>query len=460
MTQGSLLNSYRSRDARSVLHPNTNAVANEADGSLVLSRGDGVYVYDEDGKQYLESMAGLWCVSLGFSNERLANAAADQMRRLGFAHSFFQRGNEPQVELAERLLAIAPVPMSKVFFTSSGSEANDTAFKLIWYFNNALGRPRKKKIIGRLHAYHGTTVGASSLSGIASNYTDFDLPIDRFLHVGCPHHYRYAEDGESEEAFATRLAAELEALIEAEGPETIAAFFAEPIMGAGGVLLPPATYFEKVQAVLNRHDILFVADEVICGFARTGAMWGSETYGLKPDMITCGKALSAGYQPISALMLNERTFQPVAEHSSKLGMLNHGYTFGGHPVSAAVALETLRIYEEANIIGQVRSISAALRSGIEAFADHPLAGEIASVGALSVIELVKDKATGAPFAPEDGVGPYLLERAREHGLIARAIRNRVAFSPPLTITEPEIEDMYARFSMALDDTVRWLKRAA
>jgi len=460
MTQRPLLNSFRARDAATILHPNSDAIANEAEGPLVLSRGEGVTVYDEDGKAYLESMAGLWCVSLGFGSERLAGAAAAQMRRLGFAHSFFQRSNEPQVELAERLLALAPVPMSKIFFTSSGSEANDTAIKLIWYRNNALGRPEKKKIIGRVHAYHGTTIGAASLSGIAHNHAGFDLPLDRFLHVGCPHHYRYAEPGESEEDFATRLAEQLEALIVTEGPDTVAAFFAEPIMGAGGVLLPPATYFEKVQAVLARHDVLFVADEVICGFGRTGAMWGSETYRLKPDMITCGKALSSGYQPISALMLSEAAYRPIAEQSRKDGMLHHGYTFGGHPVAAAVALETLRIYEEVDIVARVRRIAPAIRRGIDRFAEHPLAGEIASVGALSVIELVEDKATGRPFAPERGVGPYLLNRARAHGLIARAIRNRVAFSPPLMISEAEVDEMYARFERALDDTYRWLEDTA
>ena len=294
MVDGPLLNSYRSRDAAAILHPNTDAVANETDGSLVLSRGDGVYVYDEEGNRYLESTAGVCCVSLGFSNDRLADAAARQMRRLGFAHSFFQRSNEPQVELAEKLLALAPAPMSKVFFTSSGSEANDTAIKLIWYRNAAVGRPEKRKIIGRKHAYHGTTIATTSLSGIDHNYAKFGLPLDGFLHAGCPHHYRFAAPGESEAEFATRLAEEIDAMIVAEGPETVAAFFAEPVMGAGGVLLPPETYFDKVQAVLAHHDVMFVADEVICGFGRTGCMWGSETFGIRPDIITCGKALSSG----------------------------------------------------------------------------------------------------------------------------------------------------------------------
>ena len=456
MEIGTRFNSFSARDAATVLHPFTDAEANQSEGSFVLSRGEGVYVFDEEGKAYLESMAGLWCVSLGFSEKRLSAAAFDQMNRLPFAHSFFQRSNEPQIALAEKLLSIAPVPMSKVFFTSSGSEAIDTAIKLIWYRNNAIGRPQKKKIIGRKNAYHGSTIAASSIGGIDHNHVGFDVPHRGFLHTECPHHYRNARPGESEEAYAARLADNLDALICAEGPETIAAFFAEPIIGAGGVLLPPRTYFDKVQDVLRKHDILFVVDEIICGFGRTGNMWGSDTYALKPDILTCGKALSSGYQPISAIMLTENVYRPVAEQSHKLGALFHGFTFGGHPVAAAVALETLKIYEDIDLISQVRSIAPALRDGIEEFAEHPLVGEVASVGALSVIELVSDKATKAPFSPQQGVGRYLIARAREHGLIMRAIGNRIGFSPPLIISESEIGEMYRRFGMALDETHAWL----
>ena len=417
-----------------------------------------MFVYDEEENRYLESMAGLWCVSLGFSNDRLADAAADQMRRLGFAHTFLQRSNEPQVELAEKLLSIAPVAMSKVFFTSSGSEANDTAIKLIWYRNAALGIPEKRKIIGRKSAYHGTTIAAASVSGIGGNHTGFGLPLRGFLHVECPHHYRHALAGESEEDFATRLADELEALIVEEGPDTVAAFFAEPIIGAGGILLPPKSYFDKVQQVLAKYEVLFVVDEVICGFGRTGQMWGTQIYNLKPDIIVCGKALSSGYQPISALMLTENVFRPVAEQTQEDGVLPHGFTFGGHPVAAAVAVETLRIYEEIDIAGQARRIAPALRDGIERFADHPLAGEIASLGGLSVIELVADRSTGEQFPADRGVGAYLIAAARRHGLIVRAIGNRVGFSPPLLISDSEIELMYSAFASALDDTMQWLER--
>lgn len=449
-------NSLAARDAASVLHPYTNGITNEADGSLIMVRGEGVHVTDEDGRQYIEGMAGLWCTSLGFGQDRLAEAAAAQIRKLSFYHGFNQKGHDVQIELAERLLAMAPVPMSKVFFANSGSEANDTAIKLIWYRSNALGRPEKKKIIGRIKGYHGVTIAAASVTGTPINHQAFDLPLDGFLHTDCPHYYRYAEDGESEEDYATRCAGNLDALIEREEPETVAAFFAEPVMGAGGVLIPPATYFEKIQAVLKKHDVLLVADEVICGFGRTGRMWGSETFGIEPDILTCAKALSSGYIPISAIMVSEEVFRPIAEHSADMGVLGHGYTYSGHPVPAAVALETLKIYEEMDLLKMVRSTSPALQNGIRRFADHPLVGEVTGIGMLAVAELVASKATKEPFDAARKVGPYLLDRALEHGLIVRALGDRIAFSPPLVITPAEIGDMYDRFSLALDDTQAWV----
>jgi 4-aminobutyrate---pyruvate transaminase len=451
-----LPNSLAARDAASILHPYTNGLANEADGSLIMTRGEGVYVYDDSGKRYIEGMGGLWCLSLGFGQERLANAAAAQMRQLSFYHGFNQKGHNVQIELAERLLAMAPVPMSKVFFANSGSEANDTAIKLIWYRSNALGKPEKKKIIGRVKGYHGVTIAAASVTGTPINHQAFDLPIAGFLHTDCPHYYRSAEDGESEEAYATRCADNLEALIEREGPDTVAAFFAEPVMGAGGIILPPATYFEKIQAVLKKHDVLLVADEVICGFGRTGNMWGSQTYDLKPDILTCAKALTSGYIPISALMINERVFRPIAKQSAGIGALGHGFTYSGHPVAAAVALETLDIYDEIDLLATVRAASPTLQDGIRRFADHPLVGEISGIGMLAVAELVADKETKEPFDPARKIGPYLLERALEHGLIVRALGDRIGFSPPLIIDNDQITDMFDRFDRALDETKTWI----
>jgi 4-aminobutyrate--pyruvate transaminase len=449
-------NSLAARDAATILHPYTDGVANESEGSLIIIRGDGVHVTDDSGRQYIEGMAGLWCTSLGFGQERLADAAAAQIKKLSFYHGFNQKGHEAQIELAERLLAMAPVSMSKVFFANSGSEANDTAIKLIWYRSNALGKPEKKKIIGRIKGYHGVTIAAGSVTGTPINHQAFDLPIEGFLHTDCPHYYRAANDGESEEHYATRCAENLDALIEREGADTVAAFFAEPVMGAGGIIVPPATYFEKIQAVLRKHDVLLVADEVICGFGRTGRMWGSETFAIQPDILTCAKALSSGYIPISAIMINEAVFRPIAEHSADIGVLGHGFTYSGHPVAAAVAVETLKIYEEMDLLSVVASASPVLQQGIRRFADHPLIGEVSGIGMLAVVELVADKETREAFDPARKVGPYLLERALEHGLIVRALGDRIGFSPPLVITPAEIDDMYGRFARALDDTQAWI----
>jgi len=454
-------NSLSRRDAAVLLHPYTDARANEADGPLVIVRGEGVRVYDEDGRDYIEGMSGLWCTALGWGQERLANAAAAQMKKLGFYHGFGQKSHETQIELAERLLAMAPWsshgPMTKVFFANSGSEAIDSAIKLIWYRSNALGLPEKKKIVGRTRGYHGVTIAAGSVTGTPPNHTRFDLPLARFLHADCAHHYRYAEPGESEEDYATRCANNLEALIEREGPETVAAFFAEPVMGAGGILIPPTTYFEKIQAVLDRHDVLLLADEVICGFGRTGGMWGSETYGVRPDLITCAKALSSGYIPISALLMNDRVYQPIADQTAELGVLGHGFTYSGHPVAAAVAIETLKIYEEMDLLGTVAKNAPALQAGIRAFADHPLVGEATGVGMLAVAELVFDKAARTPFRREKRVGPYLMARAQVHGLLIRALGDRIGFSPPLVMTPDETADMFGRFEAALQETESWLR---
>ncbi len=450
-------NSAAARDIAYHLHSYTNARKNEQEGSLVLSTGKGIYVYDENGKAYLEGLSGLWCLSLGYGEERLIEAANRQMRRLPYYHTFTQKVADVTVDLAEKLIAIAPVPMSKVFFCNSGSEANDSVVKMVWYYNNALGRPRKKKIISRLGGYHGVTVAAASMTGLPLNHKDFDLPIANILHTDCPHYYRYGQAGETEEQFATRMAESLEQLIQREGPDTIAAFIAEPVMGAGGVILPPATYFEKIQAVLKRHDILFVADEVICGFGRTGNMFGTETFRLKPDIMTVAKALSSAYLPIAAVLINQRVYDAIGENSNKLGSFSHGFTYSGHPVSAAVALETLKIYEERDILGHVRRQAPAFRAGLEGFASHPLVGDTRAVGMVGTVELVRDRASREAFDPALAIPAYCVKRAQEHGLIVRAIVNSIAFCPPLVSTGEEIAEMYRRFGRALDETLAWVK---
>ena len=446
-------NSATARDIKYHIHPHTNFRQHEETGSLVLTRGEGVYVFDDDGNKYLEAMAGLWCASLGFSEKRLAEAAYKQMLELPYYHAFSYKTHTPIVDLAERLVELAPQTVSKVIFQSSGSEANDAAVKLVHYYNNSIGRPEKKKIISRLKAYHGTTRTAASLTGLPNMHKHFDLPLAGVLHTNTPHHYRNAAEGESEEEFATRLAANLESLIFAEGPETVAAFIAEPVMGAGGVIVPPATYFEKIQTVLKRHDVLFIADEVICGFGRTGNMWGCETFNIMPDLLVCAKALSSSYLPISALLVSDQVYQGIAEGTADGGPpFGHGYTYGGHPVSAAVAVETLNIYDEIDIIGQVKSISPAMQDGLRQFQDHPLVGEVRGVGVIAAVELVADKVSREAFAPARKIGQYLSDRAQANGMILRAMGDSIGFTPPLIMTKSEIGEMVRIMGKSLDET--------
>jgi 4-aminobutyrate--pyruvate transaminase len=440
------------RDIATSIHPYTNLKLHETEGPLVITEGDGVFVRDENGKTYLEAMSGLWCTGLGFSERRLAEAAYRQMLKLPYYHTFAHKAHDVGIELAEKLLGIAPVSMSKVFFVNSGSEANDTVVKLVWYYNNALGRPLKKKILSRNKAYHGVTVASGSLTGLPNNHRDFDLPIANILHVECPHWYRFGLPGEDEEAFATRLAQSLERRILSEGPETVAAFIAEPIMGAGGVILPPATYWDKIQDVLRKYDVMSIADEVICGFGRTGNMWGSTTYGIKPDIITCAKGLSSGYLPIGAVLVSEPIYAALARQSEKIGVFGHGFTYSGHPVTSAVALETLKIYEETDLLKHVQTIAPRMQAGLRQFADHPLVGEVRGIGLIGAVELVANKATKAPFDAKLATGGFLAKRGHHHGVIIRALGDSIAFCPPLIIKEEEIDMMLERFGLALADT--------
>jgi 4-aminobutyrate--pyruvate transaminase len=446
-----LPNSPESRDTASLIHPYTNLKKHLETGPVIIRKGKGIWVYDDAGKGYIEGLAGLWSTSLGFGEERLVEAATKQMRELPFYHVFASKSHHPAIELAERLLAMAPVPMSKVFFANSGSEANDTVVKLVWYYNNALGRPEKKKVISRLRGYHGVTLAAASLTGLPANHMDFDLPLQNILHADCPHYYRGAEEGESQSDFATRLAASLERQIVDEGPQTVAAFIAEPVMGAGGVIVPPETYFAKIQAVLKKYDVLFIVDEVICGFGRTGNMFGSQTYDLQPDMITVAKALSSSYMPISALMMNQKIFDVISANSDKVGTFGHGYTYSAHPVAAAVALETLKIYAERDIVAHVCGVMGRFQDRFNQLADHSLAGEVRCVGLIGAVELVRDKATKEPFERAHGVGAYVASQAQENGLILRALGDSVALCPPLIVTEAEIDQIFDRLEKSLDE---------
>ncbi|HEX2020964.1 MAG TPA: aspartate aminotransferase family protein [Aurantimonas sp.] len=444
-------NSIEGRDIAFHLHSYTNARQHEAVGPIVIDRGEGVFVTDTDGNRYVEAMAGLWSVAVGFGEKRLVEAASRQMAQLNYYHTFSHKSHGPAIELAERLVAMAPVPMSKAYFTNSGSEANDTMIKLVRYRSNALGQPQKKKIISRIRGYHGVTLASASLTGLPNNHRAFDLPMEGILHTTCPHYWREGRDGESEEDFATRCAEDLEAMIQAEGPETIAAFIGEPVMGAGGVVVPPATYWEKIQAVLKRHDILLVADEVICGFGRTGQMFGCQTYGIEPDIMTLSKALSSSYLPISALLINDRVYQPVADQSSEIGTFGHGYTASGHPVAAAVAMENLDIIEERGLVGNAQAMGEVMQAGLRSLEDHPLVGEVRGVGLIAAIELVTDKPGKIAMDPPGALAARGFSILQKNGVISRAIGDSLAFCPPLIIEKAHIDLIVETTRKSLDE---------
>ena len=452
------LTNAQTRDIETLIHPYTNLDAHRSDGPVILESGKGIHVRDSNGKQYIEGMAGLWCTSLGYGNEELIEAAREQLSRLSFTHLFGGKSHDTAIALAEKLKEMSPAPASKILFTSSGSEANDTQIKLAWYYNNARGLPRKKKIISRQRAYHGVTIATASLTGLPANHTDFDLPIDGILHTACPHFYRYAQPDESEEEFSTRLANELDELIQKEDPGTIAAFIAEPVMGAGGVIVPPQGYFAKVQGVLDTYDIRFIVDEVICGFGRTGNMFGSQTYDLKPDTISLAKAVTSAYAPLGALTVSEDVYQAMLDESRKIGTFGHGYTYTGHPLSAAIALKTLEIYERDDIVKHVRSVAPIFQSRLEALSEHPLVGNARGVGLIGAVELVADKATKKQFDIKQGAAAYAARMCEEEGLISRAIfGDALALCPPLIITKDQINEMFDMFGRALDRAYDHLK---
>jgi 4-aminobutyrate--pyruvate transaminase len=439
-------------DRQFVLHPYTNLHQHQDSGPFTITRGEGIYVWDDQGNKLIEGMAGLWCTSLGFSENRLIDAATAQFKKLPYSHLFTHRSTEPAIELSERLVDIAPEGIARVYLVNSGSEAVDTAIKMVWFYNNALERPRKKRIISRMRAYHGVTIAAGSLTALPYAQDGFDLPAIDVLNCETPHYYRYAKDGESEEAFSTRLANELEQQIIAEDPDTIGGFIAEPVMGAGGVLVPPAGYFEKIQAVLKKYDILLIADEVICGFGRTGEMWGCDTYNIKPDLITCAKQLSSAYLPIGGVLLTDRVYQGFVSGSDKLGMFGTGNTYGGHPVASAVALETLNIYQNDRIIEHVQSISVPFQKRLAELADHPLVGQSRGVGLIGAIEIVKDKSSKEQFPVANKTAMQIVNAARNHGIILRALPgDGVGFCPPLIITKAEINQLFDAVGSALDD---------
>ncbi|KAL8143452.1 hypothetical protein V2J09_016484 [Rumex salicifolius] len=496
---------------------------------LVIEKSEGCYVYDTEGNKYLDALAALWCTALGGNEPRLVAAATEQLNKLPFYHSFWNRTTKPSLDLAKELLdTFTARKMEKVFFVNSGSEANDTQVKLVWYYNNALGRPNKKKFIARSKSYHGSTLIAASLSGLPALHHQFDLPAPFVLHTDCPHYWRFHLPGETEEEFATRLANNLEKLILKEGPETnlylcennslcfhIAAFIAEPVMGAGGVITPPATYFDKIQAVVKKYDILFIADEVICAFGRLGEMYGCDKFNIKPDLVSVAKALSSGYMPIGALLVSPEVSEVIYSQSNKLGTesrncpynffattvliyrlvfgiafeqckfagsFSHGFTYSGHPVSCAVAIEALRIYKEINIVQQVRDLSPKFQEGIKAYAVSPIVGEIRGTGLILGCEFTDNKSPNDPFPVEWGkflqfhfanifwiagsifnvsviqrVGAYFGAQCQKHGMLVRVSGDNIMICPPLIISEGELDQLITTFGKALKDTEEYVK---
>ncbi len=442
--------SHHDADKQFALHPYTHLANHQKQEPFVVTRGDGVYVYDDHNNRLLEGVSGLWCTSLGFSEQRLIDAAVKQLQTLPYSHMFAHRSMLPAIELSQKLVESAPEGIGKAFLVNSGSEAVDAAIKFAWYYQNARGKKNKKTFIARKRAYHGVTVASGSLTGLPYAQDGFDLPAIPVIHVNTPHAYREAKNGETDEAFAKRLADELEATIIEAGADNIAAFIAEPVMGAGGVLIPPADYFDRVQAILKKHDILFIADEVITGFGRTGEWWGCDTYNIKPDMITSAKQLSSAYQPIGAVLVSNEMYDAFEAYSSELGMFGTGNTYGGHPVASAVALETLKIYEERQIVNAVKERSPHFLERLQALQNHPLVGNARGVGLIGAIELVKDKDSKEQYAASDKMNAQVVAAARDKGLVVRATPgDSIAFCPPLIISDDEIDEMFDAVSDAL-----------
>ncbi|MEL7273079.1 MAG: aminotransferase [Pseudomonadota bacterium] len=452
------LSNLQARDLDAVLHPYSPLHKLREMGPTIMASGKGVFIQDTQGNEYLEGMAGLWCTGLGFGNEEMIEAATEQMRALPYYHQFSGRGTEPAIELAEKLKELAPVEISRVFYTSSGSEANDTQVKLAWYYNNALGRPKKKKIISRIKAYHGVTMMSASLTGLPYNHMDFDLPFDGVLHTQCPHHYRFAEEGQTEEEFVAHLVQSLEEMIEREGGDTIAAMIAEPVMGAGGVIVPPAGYFKAIKPLLDEHDILLIDDEVINGFGRTGAWFGAETHGMVPDTISVAKQLTSAYAPLGAVMIPEKMVAALESQSEKIGTFGHGYTYGGHPLGCALGVKAIEIYQRLDICAHVRTMTPHLEKHLAALADHPLVGEVRNSGLMGGVELVADKSTKRTFNPKQGVGPQCAHFCQQAGLILRPIGDTLAICPPMIINEEEIGLLFERLTIALDQTEAWIEK--
>ncbi len=443
----------REMDLESLLHPYTNFEDIAEHGALVMKGAHGVRVTDIHGREYIDALAGLWCVDVGYGRQEIASAIADQARQMAFFHTFFGMANEPSIRLADRLKKMMPWPMARVFFGLSGSDANDTQIKFVWLYNNLLGRPKKTKILSRHMAYHGITIGASNLTGLPTVHAKMNLPLPGFLHLGMPHYYREAPPGMSEGEFVNQLVAELEETIHREGADTVAAFIAEPVMGAGGVVVPPEGYFPAMQEVLRRHDILFIADEVICGFGRLGKPWGSMALGIEPDLVTIAKGLTSGYAPLSASLVSEKIWSVIEEAGDVIPQFNHGQTYSGHPISTAAAHANLDIMENESLQERAAETGEYLQARLRAeFADHPHVGEVRGLGLIAAIDVVESRETRKPFDPARKLPLRLYRRMLTKGVVARAAGvSGIAVCPPYIIERDEIDTVIQVMHETLDE---------
>jgi L-2,4-diaminobutyrate transaminase len=434
-------------DRASTLHPFTQ-LKDFATGKLgdpvVVETGKGVRITDATGKTWIDGFAGLYCVNIGYGRTEVAEAIARQAHRLAYYHSYAAHTTDELAILSDRLVRMAPGKMSKVFYGTSGSDANETQAKLVWYYNNLRGQPKKKKIVSRERGYHGCSVLSGSMTGMKFYHDHMDLPFPGVLHTGAPHHYWGAEAGETETEFSKRRAGELEALIVREGPETVAAFIAEPVLGTGGLIPPPEGYWTAIQAVLKEYDVLLIADEVICGFGRVGAPFGSHLYGMEPDLVTVAKGLTSAYFPLSGAIVSEKVYRVMEEGADRVGAFSHGYTYSGHPIGAAAANAVLDIVEKEDLAGKARETGAYLQSRLKAvFAQLPTVGEVRGVGMLAAIEFVADRDKKVRFDPRLKVGARVAKAARDRGLIARAMPHGdiLGFAPPLVATRADVDEI-------------------
>ncbi|WP_045386816.1 aminotransferase [Falsirhodobacter sp. alg1] len=440
-------NSWDRRAEAHTLYGFTDLPTIAARGTVVVERGEGPYIVDTEGRRYLDANSGLWNMVAGFDNPVLAKAASDQYAKLGGYHAFFGRMSDQTVMLSEKLVELSPFDRGRVFYTNSGSEANDTLVKMLWFLAGAEGQPQRRKIITRTGGYHGVTAVSASMTGKPYNSV-FGLPMPGFIHVGCPHYWRFGQEGETEAQFTTRLAQELEATILAEGPDTIAAFVAEPVMGAGGVIPPSAGYFQAIQPILKRHGIPLISDEVICGFGRTGAMWGCETYDFVPDAIIASKALTAGYFPMGAVILGPELSDRIHTASEAIEEFPHGFTASGHPVGCAIALASIGLIE-GGLGENVRALTPAFEAGLARLAEHPNIGEWRGKGLMGALEAVQDKATKTPFAGNLSVSERIANACTDHGLICRPLGQSIVLCPPFICTEAHLEEMFGKLEDAL-----------